>query len=126
MGLPIRQGLCDPVGSWIRMGRTRQLSESHEGPYWQIGPISDSGDSIVYGEGRRLSDEEIDDYRDSLEFVTDRLQQAAFKLVAGNYREFRALQTWFVQNITTSDDWNRIDLREPTFLLRRTLLNWLN
>ena len=48
------------------------------------------------------------------------------KLVIGNYREFRALQTSMAIVFTTTQQANWPDPAESQFHLRRILLNWLN
>lgn len=93
---------------------------------WTLGYVEEAPDGMTCVAERSLSDEEYERYHEAVSFVLDRKDQASFKLVIGNYGEFRAIQSSMAVIFTTTSQTNWPDPRESLFHLRRILLNWLN
>lgn len=99
--------------------------EDDEDAGWTIGHMEDVDGQVSYIEGRELSDQQIADYREAVGFVVEYQDQPAFRLVVGNYREYRALEAAMDMALTTQTVQTAFPPGEHLFQLRRTLLNWL-
>jgi len=93
---------------------------------WTLGHAEDAPSGMKLTAIQPLTEETYAAYRDAVEFVLARQDQASLKLVIGNYTEFRALQASMAIVFTTTKQANWPDPAQSQFHLRRILLNWLN